>query len=193
MYKYITKDNLEQTQNYMYTEYGGEAFLHEYMISRREYLYRQQNGVQADFDQLAEGVSGWLFNKIQLAHQALTVGLLRDAGKDALDFLLKVFELRKRIYTEYPCGYKPKEDSGYREFGRYLLFGQLISQAYTLTGNMKYLNTLLKLDDTLISLEIQMKDTEKACVCSLLRVEMQAVKNIITKQGVSLRGDGICT
>lgn len=34
MYKYITENNLENKQNYMYSEYGGAEFLVSYLESR---------------------------------------------------------------------------------------------------------------------------------------------------------------
>ena len=40
LYKYITENNLYDKQNYMYSEYGGIAFLDSYLLSRREFLNR---------------------------------------------------------------------------------------------------------------------------------------------------------
>ncbi len=37
-YKYITEDNLENKQTYMYSEYGGEDFLKAYVKSREDVI-----------------------------------------------------------------------------------------------------------------------------------------------------------
>lgn len=41
-YKYITENNLENKQNYMYSEYGGQDFVDAYIESRKNAMKLEQ-------------------------------------------------------------------------------------------------------------------------------------------------------
>lgn len=185
MYKYVTADNLETPQTYMYTTYEGASFLKDYRSSRETFLQEHAQDRRTDFDVLLQGLDTWLAKKIQRVVEALRAGTLQGEGKDALEFLVKVFELRKRLYAEYPDRYRPNEASGYRETRHYLLFGGLLVRAYALTGNLKYLNTWLKLDDTLLSLSLSFDRGQNGYVAELLARELEATTELAERQGLT--------
>ena len=185
MYKYVTADNLEEPQMYMYTQYEGQPFLSEYRKSRETFLRAYEQEQSLDFRALAQGLDSWLKKKITCAAKALQANQLQGEGKAALEFLVKVFELRKRLYNEYPERYKPREASGYREYRHYLLLGGLLVQAYDQTGNLKYLNTLLKLDDTLLSLARVLNPRQRCYVAELLKKELEATTALAKRQGLT--------
>lgn len=184
MYKYVTEDNLEWPQTYMYTEYGGWEFLHDYKESRENFLAEQEIGRAEDFRQTVSEDEGRLEAMLQKASAIMGDGKLDDEILGVLEFLVKVFELRKRLYSEYPKGYKPDEASGYRRYDRYISLGILLSQAYRRTSNLKYLNTLLKLDDTLLSLTSVLDERQKRCVAALLKSELVYVEDLAEQQGL---------
>lgn len=186
MYKYVTEDNLEQPQTYMYTEYEGQDFLHSYQAIRENFMSMQKEGSSEDFRQMISEVDGWLSDKIKIAMKAVDSGNFMGEGKAALEFLLKVFELRKRLYTEYPNGYKPNVNSDYRRYDYYILLGFLLCRIYRMTDNLKYLNTLLKLDDTLLSLRSVLDERQKRCTAALLRSEVDFVGLLADKHGLTL-------
>lgn len=186
MYKYVTEDNLEQPQTYMYTEYYGREFLRNYRMSRENFLSVQLEGSLEDFWQMALEIDGWLAVKLKTALEAVGSGNLMVEAKDELEFLVKVFELRKRLYSEYPHGYKPNETSDYRRYDYYILLGNLLCQAYKMTDNLKYLNTLLKLDDTLLSLCPVFDERQKRCTAALLRSELGFVDALAGQQGLTM-------
>lgn len=185
MYKYVTADNLETPQTYMYTTYEGAAFLQNYRSSRETFLRAYAQDRRTDFEMLSQGLDTWLAKKIRCAAETLRTGTLQGEGKDALEFLVKVFELRKRLYAEYPERYRPNEGSGYREARHYLLLGGLLVRAHALTGNLKYLNTLLKLDDTLLSLSEKLDRVQKGYAAELLARELEATTALAERQGLT--------
>ena len=71
----------------------------------------------------------------------------------SVNFFLKRFEIQKRLFKQYTknpvCG-----QGGYIEPEPYIYLSQLLCKLYLETKNLKYLNTLLKLNDTLSSMLI---------------------------------------
>ena len=47
-YKYITENNLEDKQNYMYSEFGGSEFLRLYCKTRNDFLKRVE-GIATEY------------------------------------------------------------------------------------------------------------------------------------------------
>ena len=70
---------------------------------------------------------------------------------DVISFFLKRFEVQKRIFAQYTLN--PIRGQGsYVEPEPYVYLSHLLCKLYTETHNLKYLNTLLKLNDTLASM-----------------------------------------
>ncbi len=67
-----------------------------------------------------------------------------------LDFLIKRFEVAKRLYIGYGADLKPRIRS-YDQLESYALLAALLMYRYRQTPNLKYLNTVLKLVDLLAS------------------------------------------
>ena len=184
MYRYVTEDNLEHPQTYMYTEFNEKKFLQSYRASREKFLSLQKEGSSEDFQQIASEVNGWLSDKLKTALGAIDSGNLKSEGRETLEFLVKVFELRKRLYSEYQHGYKPNENTDYRKYDYYILLGNMLCKVYQITENLKYLNTLLKLDDTLLSLCSVLNGRQKRCTATILRHEIEFVGELLDRYGL---------
>ena len=124
--------------------------------------------------------------KFKSALDAMDLGDINGDGKESLEFLVKVFELRKRLYSEYQSGYKPNENSDYRRYDYYILLGYLLCQAYRITDNLKYLNTMLKLNDILLSLSNVLDEQQKRCTATLLNREMDFVETLAGQCGIAM-------
>lgn len=133
MYPYITENNLLCPQRYSYTSFGGVLFLRSYLATRLEVLrpYRQC----AEIPPL-------------------------DASYP-LKLMLKTFEINKRIYARYTTCYvthtgeeilKPDRKSSFENMQAYYDFALALIHAFRKTNHPIYLNTLLKLNDTLLSI-----------------------------------------
>lgn len=86
-----------------------------------------------------------------LLHMQLSNGIGKDI-KSWLDFLVQRFEVTKKIYENYHLnGFR--SGKGDNEIVRlYWLFSLLLTLVYSETKNIKYLSTLLKVNDLLCSL-----------------------------------------
>lgn len=143
MYPYITENNLLHRQEYNYTAFDGVAFMRAY-ISGRECAFKCR---QYDIAHLQGEMSDIIKESIS------NDGLLR--------LVIKTFEVNKRLYQRYDWGdsilsgeriLRPDKTSSYTQIEDYLGFALALCKSYEYTQNLLYLNTLLKLNDTLLSL-----------------------------------------
>ena len=133
MYPYITENNLLCPQRYSYTSFDGVLFLRSYLATRMEFL--------CQYGQCAE--------------------ILPVSASYPLHLMLKTFEVNKRIYAHYItcCSartgeeiLKPDKNSSFENMQAYYDFAIALIHAFRKTNRIIYLNTLLKLNDTLLSI-----------------------------------------
>lgn len=106
--------------------------------------------------------------------------------RQVLDRYVKAFEVRKRIYTEYDENWKPVQNSRYDYIENYILLAKCVALAYEKSECTKYLNVLLKLDDTLISLTDTLTNHQKIEVKDICAKEMEFVKKLGAKMEVKI-------
>lgn len=116
--------------------------------------------------------------------------IYENVTKEKMDFWVKAFEVRKRLYNRYFLyRVKPKEESGYRNYENYLLFGFLLCKVYEETNRLKYLNCLLKLNDTILSILYQLDTTLKELSAILLTRELFYIKLFLKKSEIRCYDD----
>jgi hypothetical protein len=101
-----------------------------------------------------------------------------EAEYSMFDGIVKTFEVRKRLYHCYNSNFRPLDESDFYDCGLYPLFGCGLVFAYKEKRNLKYLNSLLKLDDTLISLKDKLNNFELETLRYLLSEEMRMVQAV---------------
>lgn len=138
MYPYITKNNLLEIQHYNYSAFYGVGFLRDYLTSRT---------LSGEYKATQNLYNNSLYDKCQ------------DRGY--LKLLIKTFEVNKRLYESYDKGFsrfskelilKPNKESSFLDMGLYVGFAYALGEAFMESLNLLYLNTLLKCNDTLLSL-----------------------------------------
>lgn len=181
-YLYITEDNLENRQNYMYSPYSGKVFLEEYALTRRRFLAHVKEQ-QEDAGDVPPDTSQ-TYHRLESLCQDLGQHGMAPKTKEQLDLFVKTFEVRKRLYDDYTGErWKPVEGAGYGCIGRYLLFADALCMGFEGSGCLKYLSCLLKLDDTLLSLAGRMDLKGKRHFCKILYKEMESVQKIMDEAG----------
>ena len=151
MYPYITENNLNLPQSYNYTAFGGVAFLQAYLSTRK-----------ALFTFLCEPAQNQGKNMEQRELESVNDYILESCKNEKmLKLVIKTFEVNKRLYMSYDKGVsrfsneeilKPDKMSSYTHIDNYLCFAKALCAFFAQTHNLLYLNTLLKLNDTLLSL-----------------------------------------
>ena len=189
-YKYITENNLENRQYYMYSEYGGSEFIKSYLAVREQAIQVVKPVEDSkEFDVICEE---YLNHRSQsptfLELKNLLCKVMQNRVDDAeISFYLKTFEVRKRIYTEYDKNTgKPAEGANYQNRDNYILFSVLMCHLYKQTHKLQYLNALLKVNDTLISIQNLLGESENQILQEVLKQEVGYLKLMREDKHVTL-------
>lgn len=153
-YKYITENNLENKQSYMYSVFFGEDFLKCFFKVRKKYIMNYNSIIlETNILNFCEFTKGCYTEKIfsEIYFKLIESAKNFDELKIEIDQFTKSFEVRKRIYDNYNQEYRPLDGASYENYKTYLLFLLILQKAYEITKNYKYLNCLLKINDTIIS------------------------------------------
>lgn len=103
-------------------------------------------------------------------------------NREQIDCLLKSFEVYKRIYNDYDWDtWKPVTESGYRDFKSYIKFAELLLEVFHISHCFKYLSCLLKLNDTLLSLQQQLEPRQKRDLSKILENELQEIELLLKR------------
>ncbi len=174
-YKYITENNLENKQTYMYTEYSGTEFIEAYKLSRKEILRKHMLNMV--------GMKHNTYKELSDIRDIISNGDLTIDGniKKEIDEYVKSFEVRKRLYVGYDENWKPVQKN-YNVLENYLLFGEILVDTYDKTSNLKYLNCLLKITDSLCSVSSKMDEVQIYRLSEIVKSELYMVQEIQEKE-----------
>lgn len=178
-YKYITENNLENRQNYMYSEYKGTDFLQEYKESREQLMIVARSDSVEGAAHITNKELGDLFGKLQTEDE------IELDDKKCMDAYTKTFEVRKRLYSEYNSEWKPVKNASREIYDNYILLAKCLILMYKKSKCAKYINCLLKIDDTMISIKNKLTDRQVRELASVCEREMEIVEQIYETMEVS--------
>lgn len=191
-YKYITDNNLYEKQTYMYSEYNGISFIMEYLDSRWDFQNKLQvNTAQRAVSDNAKIEDNPTKKDLKRILCELRLEKCNEDLIDAVNRYTKSFEVRKRIYTGYDNQRKPLEGADFRDYESYLLLADCMISMYYNTKCLKYFNCLLKIDDTLLSIQ-----NELDCLCEdylskVVKQELDIFYQLSDEKGINWEGGGM--
>ena len=96
-----------------------------------------------------------------------------------VDTLLQRFEVTKRLYEYYNKGLR-NGSGNYNDVSFYWQFTIILSITYIHTNNLKYLNTVLKISDLILSLPLDhnIKFVSYSALQVAIGIEMKFIKNL---------------
>ena len=186
-YKYITENNLYHKQSYMYSEYGGIEFLKEYVASRREYLNRWERQKDREIECVKEA-SGLqdAVQDLQNIRQAFIENRQNGKTIDSVKGYTKSFEVRKRIYREYDNNWKPTGNMEFEDYEAYIIFAECLVFTFRYTKCLKYFSCLLKVDDTLLSVQDKLNISLKKALYNIIKSELDIFYQLTEENGIGL-------
>ncbi|MBK7901047.1 MAG: hypothetical protein IPJ99_17330 [Betaproteobacteria bacterium] len=206
-YPYSAENRLDVPHAYMYAPFGGRTFLHAYVADREKRLAaRLPFGHLRPSDSFAPRLIEAARRRASLASphafspggrtelQPLLAALLASLARGDLataqpwlNRILQRFEVSKKLYTAYAPSFR-KGEGEMRDPACYAELALCLALAYSMSGHLQYLSTLLKLVDLLLSLDSQV--LRRGCSSELLDLlvsaELDAVRALAARQGVSL-------
>lgn len=168
-YKYITDNNLYNKQTYMYSDYEGLLFIRKYLDSRKSYLEQHKSAGESisekDISPTQRNLRRLLYNLDCGEYDEKTIGTVNQ--------YVKSFEVRKRIYTGYDSDWKPLENAGFEDYACYLLLADCLIFVYCRTNCLKYFSCLLKLNDTLLSVQNKLGAADREYLGKIITQELE--------------------
>jgi hypothetical protein len=194
-YSYANTDLLEFPQKYQMTPFEGREFLSSYEKNRQKILDKINNNqtvnslshtlelLQKQFlidiksDQKIFVTSNQLSSiLLRLQHQKET-----QQETKFIMALLKKFEIKKRIFSEYD--HELKENStDFKILTNYILLAAICAKKFQDNSNPKFLNTLLKLNDTICSQIDSINDVNNlSLIYYIINLELEYIRDLIRK------------
>lgn len=188
VYEYITENNLYHKQSYMYSEYGGIEFLKAYLYSRQKYMDKYDTQFHSN-EEIVETDSANLSlvgQELRQIRNHLRNEDFDDDVKDLVNAYTKSFEVRKRIYNEYDNTWKPVEQAEFEDYAAYLMLADCLLLSYGHTKCLKYISCLLKVDDTLLSIQNRLDGRLKYHLCDVIRQELGIFYQLVNENSICL-------
>ena len=199
MYSYISKNLLESTQDYHMSKYVGPEFLESYKESRvkkieifkKENLLENYEGVLKNILEKPNS-SNFQFNEenyeteslLSFLYVRLKTGKNNETDEKVLNQLIKKYEIKKLVCLQYDSDLK-EISSDYTKLSNYILLSLCCLLKYEKTSNLKFLNTSLKLNDTVSSQSVEINDIfEKSLICFVLQKELYYVDTLCKLKGI---------
>ena len=189
-YSYTDGDKIASPNTYFYTEYNGQEFLNSYFGNRKSILRKMKDAVEPTFsendietDQSLIHTTiylDYLYTSLQSQNHSRNADIFAE-----INLILKKFEVSKRIYDFYIPEFKKSDDSDFKNLNNYLKLASVLSRSYEITNKLNYLNGMLKVIDTLISVFNEMSELEKKNLAWLIRLEIDHVGKLTSKLRIS--------
>lgn len=174
-YIYITDNNFVHKQKYNYSKIG-DGFFEEYKKSRMDAIVTETTESPK-----AMGVRNTVKN-LMLIRAKMFEMEAEEATKE-LDVYVKKFEVSKHLVKDYDENYKALGDAS-APLKAYFLLVECCLLAYRQTGCTKYISCLLKVNDSLISVQQEMNEEEAWWLSCLLKAELMVVEDLEQKYEV---------
>ena len=188
-YQYDNGDLLKKT------EFKGNEFLIAYKKSRQQCIDKIENRKYKKnrYQSMGNNDIELILHDKKIYLEKLLNELLNlktnDNEKNSknniiIDTFLKKFEIRKRLFLSYNSNLEEDEDR-YDNLRNYLFLSNLGLIRYHETNNLKFLNTVLKINVSLCSQIEKLEDEDdKLLLRYLLENELIAVNEICIKKGI---------
>ncbi len=199
-YVYSTQNLLDIPQKYQMSPFQGHKFLEQYKESRKASMQLIKDKINTttldqvtaqmhlNFQHPLEIINSSKFSTQKLFESIFLI-LLRDKDDIAItkivnDFIKK-FEIKKRIFSSY--NKKIQETStDYKTLPNYILLASICVLKYKKTKNLKYINVLLKLNDTICSQINIISENNTSFLCFFaLKSELDYIFDLIKKNGIN--------
>tara|TARA_Y100001936_G_C16087515_1_gene682978 strand:- start:2779 stop:3363 length:585 start_codon:yes stop_codon:yes gene_type:complete len=189
-YTYSKGDLLETSQKYQMSPFHGTDFLNSYKIDRKTVLNQLNSKITKKItlsqliktllpsEKFLSNTSITKFTTETLLITFLNKSQLTLNDKVILSKLLKSFEITKKIFTEYDFN-QNTFSIDHKNLRNYILFSLLCGKEFENSRNLKYLNTVLKLNDIISSKVVQISENSNSLLAFYaISLELSSINTI---------------
>lgn len=184
-YPYARGNLLAERNNYFYSEFCGPDFLQAWKRDRDLTLARlpAPSGGVPEPALAGDPFHAGIFDT-QRALTYLVQLFPEDPAPFWLERFLQRFEVTKRIHGSYNLAMQPVDSGAWRDLGLYVLFAETMETAHARTGDVRFLNALLKCLDILCALSAELEAALGRRVAHLILREREYVTQLAASRGV---------
>ena len=192
-YTYSDGNLLKNPQKYQMTPFLDKNFLNDYQRTRINYLEKISTFEKIELKKIIHNINqkdmqedrNGKFNSVTsiMLFDVLTA-LINDENNnfDIIDKFIKKFETKKLIFSKYDDNLQPISNEC-SEIRNYLLLATICVFKFKNSKNLKYLNTLLKLNDTICSQINSIDNSIDASLCNIVITnEQNFIADLIQKK-----------
>ncbi len=206
-YVYSIKNGLKYPYSYQYSEFQGLRFLRAYIGSRNSVILKIKKRLSENtkykifFNLLNTKIKSYKSNKSRLNRTGVTktsdamLSILTKLNKKRklsqkeitlLHIFLKKYEIKKKIFAEYDSNFR-ELGSNYKSLNNYILLSISLLLYFKMSKNLKFLNTALKLNDMLCSLNEKVKSQpDLIMLLTALNEELNIVRSLYRSKSIKL-------
>lgn len=163
-YNYSKKGQLHYPQKYEKTPFEGKNFLVEYQNLREKNIkiLKEKIKDEIEFNEILKNLKIGKNKESEFFTRILLESVLKEnsdseKNNNIINIFIKKFEVKKRIFSSYNKLFV-ENSSNYQEMINYILLSNICVIKYEKTKNLKFLNTILKLNDLICSEIENIKD-----------------------------------
>ncbi len=192
-YTYSDGNLLKNPQKYQMTPFLDKNFLDDYQRTRINYLEKISKFEKIELEKIIHNINqkdmqddrSNKFNSVTsiMLFDVLTA-LINDENNnfDIIDKFIKKFETKKLISSKYDDNLQPISNEC-SEIRNYLLLATICVFKFKNSKNLKYLNTLLKINDTICSQINSIDNSIDASLCNIVITnEQNFIADLIQKK-----------
>lgn len=191
MYDITNQNLLDNPEKYQRFPFLGMEFITDYIKKRTTIINNNKNINQKsilEFSDIIIPKNKLLKENIitnQKLYEIYTKILDDNEFEDELNKFIKKFEIKRKIYEEYSNDMKTGIGSFYK-LNNYLILSLCNLLAYEKKENLKYLNTVLKLNDVICSTLNLLNNNEESnqLLVYVLKKEIEYVNKLAMEKGV---------
>lgn len=182
-YPYTSRDLLKQPEQYFYSALQGPAFLAGYLDARRTALDAISRFPE---EKKPTPLARYPEPGAKIIDTAdLLTALEAVPNTDWLDQLVQRFEVTKRLYERYDWRVR-KGQGATDDLSLYARLAAVLANASEGGYRLKYLNTLLKLNDLLCSQTPEQQARVSGAMRTALSGEIECLERMLQSRGISL-------
>ena len=197
-YNYSSMNLLEYPQKYQMSPFEGKDFILAYLNSRKKIIELLQKNKKKSFLEILEKIKRFPENDLENLPDVINLekflslllyNLLEEKQIDMTDkyinLFLKKFEIKKKLYSFYNSDFK-EINNNFKNIHNYVLLTIIFQIKYKKLKSLKYLNTILKLNDVICSQYNNLKEIDEELTFHLLSNEIDFVKELCYKKGIDV-------
>jgi len=184
LYNYDKVHHFLTPLDYSFSSHLGDIFFESWHFSRSELKKNLEGRLnkKGELSGKESCLSEELFQTLLKKINEKNIEIFKNQNS-ILNLLVKKFEVTKKVYQYYPKDidlFMKKNRSNYCCISSYILFAQVLDEAFKFSNCLTYLNSLSKVLDIIGSYQCFIKDSEIPTVVNLIKSE-QSYNNLIQK------------